>query len=392
MRLPTASAVGLAVRCSYAWSHQAPPWPREPFSAAAEQGNAVHAMAEAIAEGRAPAPSPAIADFEAPLREAIAELTGGKSEVITEQPMALEVATGRARLLPKGGHRSYGNARAGELVGTADLIALNGTVAVSDFKTGRGARASHVSESWQMRTLALMARRIYDRPVEVAHIHLEPNDYRIERHRVEEWDHYGDEAELRRVVVELEGGTSVPRPGPWCTSMYCKLRTVCPATRAAMEAVSAEASRLLPPDLLTVDSPERARQARVALKLYDEAAARLKENLQAYVRTHGPVEVAPGVFYGLREQSRERIDLSVPGALAAVREAVGDSCLDIKTSKAAIERAAKGAQSKRGEGARRAQEVFATLRSLGAITTSTYEQTEEFTKNTNDTDNEGEAA
>jgi hypothetical protein len=147
-----------------------------------------------------------------------------------------------------------------------------------------------------------------------------------------------------------------------------------------MAAISTEAAAMLPPNMLAVENDEQAKKARVALKLYDEVAKRLKDSLHEYVKSHGAVEIADGVFYGLVEQSREAIDLSVPGAADAVREVAGLEAIEMSTSKAAIERSTMAAQEKRGEGAAKARALYDRLREMGAVRTSSFARTEEFTK------------
>lgn len=395
MRLPTASAIGLATKCSFAWSPLAPPWPRDDSGAAADLGNKVHALAEAMADGDRYELTPETAPYALPIEEALQELIGDapRESVFTEQPIAYNPETDKARLLMKGEHRGYRDLLDGELSGTADLIVVHQSYTlVADFKTGAQARRNQVGDSWQMRTLglgALRCGRFGGYPIRIAHVHLEPGDYRIDSTDIDDWTHDETAFELRRLVREIKAGTSEPKPGHHCSDGWCKLRSICPATKAALAKIDANAAQLFPPDMLRVDSPERAKAARTAVKLAEEATKALKANLAQYLAQHGAIEIAPGVHYGIVETRKELIELNSPEAVAIVREALGDAPLEFSTSKSAIVAAAKAQQAKRGEGVKKADDVIARLRQAGAVRESVASYPKEFSRNEKDS---GEAA
>lgn len=334
------------------------------------------------------------APYALPIEEALQELIGDapRDSVFTEQPFAYHAETGEARLLIKGEHRGYRDLLDGEFSGTADLVVIHhGHTLVADFKTGAGARRSSVADSWQMRTLGLAAfksSRFGGYPVKVAHVHLEPGDYRIDATDLDDFAHDETAFQLRRIAREIKAGAAEPKPGHHCYDSWCKLRTCCPATKAALAKIDAQAAQLFPPDLLRVDSPERAKAARTAVKLAEEATRALKENLKQYLATNGAIEIADGLYYGIVESSRETIDLSVPGALDVIREAGLDAALEVSTSKAALEREIK-ARAPRGKGAANTRAVLGKLRELDAFKESKFTKPGEFRR---DDKNSGEAA
>jgi hypothetical protein len=394
MRLPTASKVGLAVKCSFAWSPHAPTWPKEQFSAHADHGQAVHALAEAMAEGRTVSVSPETAPYQAPIEEALADLGARRDNVEIEQPYAVNPLTGEARQLKKGTHRGYRDALDGEITGTADLLVFDGgEVTCGDWKTGAGARRSRVGESWQMRTLGLSVGKVSGREVRIAHVHLEPNDYRIDMAPLDSWELDETEYELRRVVNEIKAGTAEPKPGHHCSDGWCPIRSVCPATKAALASIESNAAKLFPADMLRVDSPERAKAARTAIKLAEEALKTLRENVRQFLASNGSVEIAHGLHYGIVETRKEVVDLNSPEAVALIRAELGEAPLTFETSKTAIIAAAKAQQSKRGDGVKKAEEIFAKLRDMKAIRESVSAYPKEFRRDEqNDGSDSGEAA
>lgn len=377
MSAPSASKVGLAIECAFPWSQHAPEWPRDPQGAGGILGDAVHSEIE-----RALSPETRGGEWTGHTRQALAaldELTGETGSVLhVERKLLYSPARDAARWDDSPGRRRYAR-RGDELGGTPDVIVHSGDgrIVIIDWKTGRGAQETPASETWQMRTLGCaVARLLTLDEVDVALVHLEEDDYQIDRAPFAPWDLDGFRSSLLTAFARLNDIDARPRPGPWCRDSWCPIRTVCPATQAALAAIEAEAAALLPPGLV-VDSPERARSARTALKLYDEAARRLKSSLEDFVRSHGPVEIADGVLYGLVEQRREAIDLTHESA-AIVREMVGEAAIEVSTSKAAIERAAKATQTKRGEGMERARATVERLRAAGAVRESTYARFEEW--------------
>lgn len=390
MRVPSASKLGLSMRCSYPWSPNAPAWPAYTSSEAAEHGNAVHALADSIVNGRQHDTTPEAEAYRKPIAHALERLSdlaraigqNDELEIKSERAIAWQAHTGKSRYVTTPSHRAYPVANRGELMGTADLIIIApGYAMVADWKSGRGAREEAAADSWQLKMLGLaLARLLGLDSVDIALVHLEPHDFYIDRATLDIWDLDAAETSLEGLVDELERGIQEPVPGPHCRNSYCPVISTCPATRAAVTRVE-EQMRTRLPMLAEIEDDEQARAWRVGLKLVDEYVKSAKARLNDYVSARGAIELAPGLWYGVRKQTRDSIDLSKPGAVAAVLESVGPSALDYSTSKEAIERAAKAAQEKRGDGARKAAELVERLREMGAVKESTFSTPREFRRN-----------
>jgi hypothetical protein len=65
-------------------------------------------------------------------------LFAGLKDIRLEVPLAIDIVNRSARIMPKTGHRGYGDRQPNEFVGTVDVWARsNGCVLVRDYKTGR---------------------------------------------------------------------------------------------------------------------------------------------------------------------------------------------------------------------------------------------------------------
>lgn len=397
IRLPSASKVALALRCAFYLSPIAPRTPREAQSLASERGNAVHALAEAILEGRPHECSVEVEAYRAPLTEAIDALVAEGWMLAAELPMAYSPTLGEGRLLKKGSHRDYSDVGDDEIPGTSDIVGvMPGKLLVVDVKTGRVAKEHEPIETEQLRALAVGLASVFGADsVDVALLHVEPGDYAMPRGDLYAWD-LENIAESLRALAAMENPS--PVPGTYCTDTWCPIRAVCPATLAAIAAIDARAVEQFPAESiisgvvvesngtttrLTLADADVARKARVALKLYDDRAKMLREALHNFIRGEA-IEVSPGVFYGFVENRRETVGDLTPEAVAIIREAVGEEALSYSSSGDAIEKAAKARQSKRGEGMRKAAEVKAQLRRLGVLKSSTFSKPQEFTKNDNE--------
>lgn len=391
MRLPTASKIGLATACSFAWSPHAPRWPKYEQSAAADLGNAVHAVAESIMGGDGhPAVVAETAAYVAPIIAAreellrrVGTLDAAAPYAHVEAPIAFDCVSGRARELPAVAHRDYSAARPTEIVGTADAVLVGQSVIVADWKTGRGARDTRTKDTWQTLFLGLaFARSRGLDTITIALVHLEPGDYWIDWHTLDAFDLDDIEDTIRAMYAELSAAQQTPKPGPHCSSQWCPIRASCPATSATLARVNADAARFLPA-VNDITSPEEAARVRVGLKLVDEAAKAWKVKLEEYLRTNGAVPIGDGKYLGIVEQSRDTVAITHEHA-ESLRKLLGEEialeAIEVKTSRSAIEEACKARQAKRGDGARQAEQAMQMLRERGAVRTSTFTKIDEFTK------------
>jgi len=392
------------MRCAYSFSRHAPRMPWEPSSPAAEHGVAVHSLGEAIVEavvegiveGIVQAMTEAIVDgviecspevepYRDPLTEAIAMLRAEGWVLAAEVPMAYWPATGSARALKKGGgHRAYADVKSHEMSGTADIVGVKpGRVIVVDIKTGRSARSHSALETDQLRMLAVGFAAIYGATsVEVALLHVEPGDYYLDRGELYAWD-LEETADSLRALAEM--ADPVPTPGMHCTTMWCPIRAVCPATLVAVQRIDAEVARAFPGAMTTVDSDDKARAARVALLLYDERADALKASLDEYIRHRGAVDMGDGTSYGLTVQERERVTLDASAVQTLVDHGALEA-VEYRTSKEAIKRSLAARYPGRGKSIKRFRDLLDALRAAGHVRTSAFERFDSIKNNSKQSD------
>jgi hypothetical protein len=161
------------------------------------------------------------------------------------------------------------------------------------------------------------------------------------------------------------------------------------------------------PMVPTIENEEQARRVRVGLKLIDEhikaKVEAWKTALHEYVSRNGPVDLGGGKWYGAVEKSRDVLGLRHEH-LDLMKRIMGDdaatAAIEIATSKAAIEKALKERQTKRGEGIAKSRELYDALRSVGAMRRSRGVVFSDFKRRNDDSnddnddsnDDEGEAA
>lgn len=386
------SRTALAVLCSHWLSDLAPPAPTSDTSDAADLGNAVHAMAEAIVNETAFACTTETNPYRGPVANVVEMLRAEGWVLSAEVPMALDPVAGTARLLKKGEHRDYSEVTDGEIPGTADVVGIHpdGRVLVGDWKTGRGARETAAEDTMQLHALASALAKVHGvDSVEVALLHVEPGDFWVDRGELQPWD-LDDTARLLRDLA-LSGG-DVVRPGVRCTKHYCPVRAVCPATRVAMERISAEAARVFPDRFLAVDNDDSARAAWLALKLYDGAAKQLKQSLHDYVKRRGAIEVGDGMRYAATIQEREKITLDTE-AIATIAAHGATTAIEYSVSKEALKRALAAEHPGRGVAIKKLRSLVDDLRNQGKVSSSRFERFDLMkVDNSNEEDDDHEAA
>jgi hypothetical protein len=390
---PTPSKLGLVRLCVYPWSRQAPAWPKcEPKSHDAQFGTAFHrAMALAAVMGISPGLLEQVADEHGLtpsertkllgcVEAAIFEVLEHRIEEIeyraAEVSILYDVAADTARVLPEALERDQ--IPEGHIHGTVDLVErIHGEWVISDWKTGGRSGELDVMSDPQLRTYALMVARAFGAPrVGVVIIHVDEHGVVPDQHMLDGFELHVARAALRADLALVEAG-GPPRPGRHCASKYCPIVAECPATLRALAEVQSSVDAQLPMQLLPLDAlPEQAARVRVGIRAVEKQLAYYQAALEAWVDANGSVEIAPGVRYGkIERDGNERIDAEQPGAVAAVRELLGeqaDLALEVSTSKAAIERAARARAKALGDTAkgaikRHTDPVLDRLRSIGAI-------------------------
>jgi PD-(D/E)XK nuclease superfamily len=405
----TASRGDLAERCLY-WARPDIELPRHgESSAAADLGSALHEVAAAEAldfdelEGGdelfgvlvrfEPGISPAeVAERWALAPSAVEELqllrdawrsfwmdfSLGRS-FRTEVPFAFDTATGTARELPSTGQRDYSACTATEIPGTVDAIALDlgeGRVVVVDLKTGKGPKRV-ADYRRQLLHGAVCAARAYGvERARIAIAHVTADGVRLDEEDVGAEELEEAAQSLVRDLARLP--LAAPMPGLHCSARYCPLRATCPATVALVAQADVDELQHVP---LRGDV-EDERQARALALGLPRLAAWIDDRrraLRAFVDARGAVRLDDGHAFGRFEEERETPRLDVHGAREALEGVLGDRiefALEVKTTKAAIERAARRVAAdlggRRGELKKIKTAAFAALRAAHAMKRSRF--------------------
>ena len=226
----------------------------------------------------------------------------------SEVPFALSLTTGEARILKSHGQRDYSDARPGEIVGTADAIAVDGeTIHIGDFKTGRPEYVEPATHNKQLRTLGLAAARIYNatriRPFLVfASDDAEPY---ADEGKLDILDLDFFEDDLRARIASIPN--SKPTPGNACR--FCRSRHVCPAVTAATRDVANDtaSSALAIVAKGGALTPDVIGHAYDQIGLVEEAVKLVKDRIRAEVERAGTIPLADGRKLKLIDVARETL-------------------------------------------------------------------------------------
>ncbi len=365
--LPSASRLPIAKHCAFAWSPHAPRWPKRPQRDDAEVGIAVHAEAEAAANGEA----------STPLARELAESLEGLTDRLPEQPYAYDVKTGRARRLVKAGHRSYVQASDDELTGTADLVytSRDGRRVVRDYKSGDDGRWLDPKTNMQLRFLALAVARsegLDEIDVEITGLTSMSGADSTPPATFDVFHLAEIAAEVADIYKASTSAETVPRSGQHCR--WCPIREVCPETAKALAKIAMTPGPAFPMAVASaseISGAEHAAFIKRARAVYEDALDAASRAADDWIRDNGPIPWGEGVWYGLVEKSRETIALTPEATEFLQREAPAALTVEVSTSKSAIAKAI---------GRRESLHVLDHLRELGAVKTSKWVQNDKFRK------------
>lgn len=390
---PTASRVGLAMRCVYPWT-SGQRAPRLGAGVApgdeAQIGTVVHAASERVVRGEEGPHDLSKLDEDARetaddmIEVATAFIVDERERqhrlYVAEMPVEIDVATGEGRVLPSRGHRDYSARSPRAIAGTADHVLWpeGGKLTVRDWKTGQQRGLAHEAARMQVRTLGLALAAIYqvDEVVtEVASISTSGVD--VEREHLNEPALEEHAEALRVLAARLTSGPQKPAPGPWCVEMFCPLLGECPASRGALAAVTREEP------VIAITDDATALRAIDLLPRMRAALAAIEDALEVYVK-RSPPRGADGRIYGYQDHKRREVSVKTPEQMAALREVLGEHVFDAVTMKTvaevtlkSIERAARRKLAK--EGKKRgitelAERAVASLASKGGVYERVYQR------------------
>lgn len=292
---------------------------------------------------------------------------GSRSEVA----LAYDVATRRGRVIGENLARSYGDVGPFEIVGSADVMGVDGdAVVIADFKTGHADVEPAVRNS-QLHFYALAACRALGKDAARVHIFYTQTQ-RVDTAELDALDLAAFATDLEKLHAKVavlhaakrQGDAMETREGAWCK--HCSSKAYCPSKNALLVQVAAGGLAIIGDAQLT---PERAVQGYQQLVRIESLVKEARARLHAYVDENGPIDVAPGVKFGRDVRpGNERIDGRV--AMRAIREVTGeaaapfaDEAVEVKATKAGLKRAAKAIGSPK-----LAKAVEDRIRELGGIT------------------------
>jgi len=199
--------------------------------------------------------------------------------------------------------RDYRSLTATELAGTADVVVRGAhAVQVYDFKTGKADADSYGA---QMGALALFVARAWNVERATA-IVVKVDEDGVREHPVafDAMDLDGAAHELADNIAKIPA--SKPQPGAHCAEMYCRLRSVCPATTSAMAELSAvPVADVIDLVTLAIRTPEQAGAAHEKLRVIEDAVKAVKNQIRVVVEQNGSVPLANGHVLKLVETTRE---------------------------------------------------------------------------------------
>lgn len=319
--MATASALPRGFKCLASLVH-----PQAEYKTAdADAGNARHAVKETVIN---------TGDF-AELPPVLAERLEAFNNVTAEVAMAIDTATGAARILGRSINRKYEDLAPFEIPGTTDVLAVHYEgdravrVLVGDWK-GHGA-VEHPSENKQTLHNALCAARIYkvaDVEVFIQNEGCAPVFYEYDVFELEIFLE-----SLRELQLLAAKAAAAPETfeveGDHCK--YCNAFGACSKKKAqVVDIYSGDMSRRL--DILmpleTDDQAQRAYEIRDRLK---QMLKRLDAAIHARAAER-PIPLKGGVFYGQRETTGNR-ELDADKTYEVVRELYGQEAADLAVTR-----------------------------------------------------------
>lgn len=310
MRLLTGSKAALALRCSY-WLREKVEHAADTYSLPALEGTALHSAFEGRIRG----------SFEEPFGELPAESqervrrkllafdvwfrAQGRLGWRAEVAYAYDPATDVARELEQESHRDYSGAQPGDICMQLDVVTLGADdagpyVEVIDFKTGR--TSGSVEAQLALGALAWSRVAGVER-ARVRAVYVSEEGVHEDVALLEAFDLDGLRRRLVRVVSEPD---AAPKPGPWCTDLYCPARARCPATVQALASLTdqpvADVQRLVSAALVT---PADAGRAYVQLRVIKDAVKAVDERIRELVELHGSAPTPGGKVLRVVTTSRE---------------------------------------------------------------------------------------
>lgn len=296
---------------------------------------------------------------------------GARAEV----KLAYDVSTRAGRVIGEGGGRDYGTPGPFEIVGSTDVLGIDGDrVVVIDWKTGFADVEPAASNS-QLWFYALAACRALGKSEAIVHV-VYTQSKRVDSYEIDSLELAEFAVQLERLhmrvaqltAVKRDGSPLETREGAWCK--HCASKHVCASKNALLVQFASGGLAIVGDATMT---PERAASAYEQLAKVDQLVRDAKKRLETYVDEQGPIALGEGRMYGRYvKNGNKRLDGRI--AAQAISDVVGESAkefatvaIEFSTSQAAIERAAKQFSEKRGA-AKLKKAIVDRIGELGGVT------------------------
>lgn len=290
---------------------------------------------------------------------------GARSEV----KLAFDVVTGVGRIVGYGSDRIYGDLGQHETAGSADVLGEDGdAVVIVDFKTGY-ADVESAATNPQLWFYALAAARALGKTRAIVRV-LYTKFGRCDEAELDVLDLADFATRLRNLHDRAKRLTHAAMPatreGAWCK--HCPSKHACPSKTGLLVQVAEKGLAIIGETAMT---PARARTGYEQIVRLEQLVKDARKRLETYVDETGPIDLGDGRMFGRYVRNgNERLDGAT--AVRAIAEIVGvDLALEFeslaverRTSKAAIERAAKQLATTKGT----AGKVVKKIRELGGAT------------------------
>lgn len=292
-----------------------------------------------------------------------------------EVKLAYDVVLRTARILGAGAaDRNYGTPGPFEIFMSLDVLGVDefDRVVVLDWKTGHG-DVEPAATNGQMWGCALAACRALGKSEAVVRLVFTNMGDRCDEHEIDALDLADFANRLERLHVTVadrqarhnRGETLETREGSWCK--HCASKHVCPSKNALLVQFASTGLAIVGDSAIT---PERAVAGYEQIVRIELLVRDARKRLETYVDEQGPIDLGGGRMYGRYVRNgNERLDGGV--AVRAIAEIVGEQAKEFeavaverRTSKAAIDRAAKQLGVKRGT----VPAIVKRIRELGGAT------------------------
>ena len=289
-----------------------------------------------------------------------------------ELALAYDVVTRKGRIIGENLGRNYRDIGPFEIAGASDVVGVEGdSVVVVDFKTGHN-DVEPAATNAQLAFYALAAASALGKDTAIVRI-VYTKSRRVDEATLDVFDLAAFAEQLSKLHVGAaemhaayrRGEQLETREGSWCK--HCASKPYCPSKNALLVQVAEKGLAVIGDSTLT---PERAAAGYEQLVKVEQLVKEARKRLETYVEEIGPIDLGGGRMFGRYVRpGNERLDGTV--AVQAIAEIVGESAKEFeavaverRTSKAAIDRAAKQFGSKRGT----APAVIRRIRELGGAT------------------------